>query len=128
MRSPLVIALRKRDLLREGEEALLMSNEVRVLTPEAQLAYLKQNRQMGVFVTLLVGGEYVFFIAGGLFSILVLTATGRMPLGWWQPPVCIAIAAFLTWAVLGLRRAFRDYSGKLPDYETLRADVESTPT
>lgn len=103
-----------------------MSSEVRALTPEAQLAYLKQNRSVGRFVVLFAGGVRVLVIAGGLFSILVLTATGRMPLGWWQPPVCVAIAAFLTWAVLGLRRSFRDYSAKLPDYETLRADVEST--
>lgn len=104
-----------------------MSSAVRVLTPEAQLTYLKQNRQMGFYVTLLVGGVYVFFIAGGLFSILVLTATGRMPLGWWQPPVCIAITAFLGWGLLGLRKQLRVYSGKLPDYETLRAEVAEAP-
>ena len=102
-----------------------MSNEVRALTPEAQLAYLKQNRSMGVFVVLFAGGVRVLLIAGGVLSILVLTATGELPFGWWQPPVCVVITAFLTWACLGLRRSFRAYSAKLPEYETLRADVES---
>ena len=103
-----------------------MSSEVRALAPEAQLAYLKQNRSVGRFVVLFAGGVRVLVIAGGLLSILLLTALGELPFGWWQPPVCVVITAFLTWAVLGLQRQFRAYGAKLPDYETLRAEVEST--
>lgn len=126
--SPLLIVLRARNLLRESEEALLRSPEVLALEPPAQLAYLKQNRSVGFFVTLFGGGIRVLILAGALVSFVGLALAGTIPFSWWMPPLWLALGAFVVWAVNGLLRSARALRAKLPDYEALRADIESKPT
>lgn len=128
MDSPLLLALRSRHLLRAGEEELLRRSDVLALTPKAQLAYLQQNRSVGLFVTLFGGGVRLLLIAGAPVGLVSVTLAGALPFSWWMPPVWIALGALSVWAAAGVVSAARSLSVKLPSYDSLRAELEPDRT
>jgi hypothetical protein len=57
--------------LSEAERELLRRADVQALSSDEQLAYLRTNRRVGFWITLLAGGVVIFMVNGAALSALV---------------------------------------------------------
>jgi hypothetical protein len=117
--SPLLAALRARNVLTADEEAMLRSADVLALEPRAQLEHIRTNRSVGRFVTRLAGGVRLTLIAGALVSHVGLVASGELPFAWWSVLVWLGLFGLLAWLVPAFLRRTRELGQPLPTYEEL---------